>query len=134
MQAEGEARIRQARGLWRATDEGIVDGQRIYPCGAAITQTSGHFDFRGPNDVLTNPDTPLDYLQRVGHMMIADGVPEVIKRTREALRWGSPRVGAGQRVDLMAAARQVAEPGGSITGRVLTAREHPTARSTSAAL
>ncbi|WP_455389663.1 amidohydrolase family protein, partial [Petrachloros mirabilis] len=78
----------------RATDAGMVDGPRIYPSGAAITQTSGHFDFRGPNDVPTNPDTPLDYLQRVGHMMIADGVPEVIKRTREALRMGASQIKA----------------------------------------
>ncbi len=78
----------------RATDEGLVDGPRIYPSGAAITQTSGHFDFRGPNDVPSNPDTPLDYLQRIGHMMIADGVPEVTKRTREALRMGASQIKA----------------------------------------
>ncbi len=81
-------------GVKRATDEGLVDGPRIYPSGAAITQTSGHFDFRGPNDVPSNPDTPLDYLQRVGHMIIADGVPDVIKRTRETLRMGASQIKA----------------------------------------
>ena len=81
-------------GVKRATDEGLVDGPRIYPCLGALTQTSGHFDFRGPNDVPSNPGTPLDYLQRVGHMLIADGVPEVIKRTREVLRMGASQVKA----------------------------------------
>ena len=73
-------------GLKRVTDEGLVIGPRIYPSGAYISQTSGHGDFRGPNDVPENPSLPLDYLQRNGQTLIADGVPEVMKRTREVLR------------------------------------------------
>src|SRR5262249_32272541 len=33
-------------GLKRAIDEGVIDGPRIYPSGAFISQTSGHGDFR----------------------------------------------------------------------------------------
>ncbi len=77
-----------------ATDEGLVDGPRVYPSGGVITQTSGHYDFRGPNVVPSNPGDSLDYLQRVGHMLIADGVPEVIKRTREVLRMGASQIKA----------------------------------------
>src|SRR5215470_7649618 len=33
-------------GLKRAIDEGIVPGPRIFPCGAMITTTGGHGDFR----------------------------------------------------------------------------------------
>jgi len=81
-------------GVKRAIDEGLVKGTRIYPSGAYIGQTSGHGDFRGPNDVPENPATPLDYQQRVGETLIADGVPEVIKRTREVLRMGASQVKA----------------------------------------
>jgi len=81
-------------GVKRAIDEGLAEGPRIYPSGAYIGQTSGHGDFRGPNDVPENPDLPLDYQQRVGNTLIADGVPEVIKRTREVLRMGASQVKA----------------------------------------
>jgi len=76
----------------KATDAGMIDGPRMFTSGAYISQTSGHGDFRGPNDVPSNPGAPLDYSQRVGHTLIADGVPEVIKRTREVLRMGSTQV------------------------------------------
>jgi len=78
----------------RAVDSGLIDGPRMYPSGGYISQTSGHGDFRGPNDVPENPGTPLDYMQRVGHTLIADGVPEVIKRTREVLRMGATQIKA----------------------------------------
>ncbi|MEP9390621.1 amidohydrolase family protein [Mesorhizobium sp. KR9-304] len=81
-------------GVKMAIDTGLVDGPRIYPSGPYIGQTSGHGDFRGPNDVPENPDTPLDYTQRIGHTLIADGVPDVIKRTREALRMGASQIKA----------------------------------------
>lgn len=79
-------------GVKRAIDEGTAEGPRIYPSGAYISQTAGHGDFRGPNDVPTNPGDALDYQQRVGHTLIADGVPEVIRRTREVLRMGATQV------------------------------------------
>jgi len=78
----------------RATDEGLIDGPRVYPSGGYISQTSGHGDFRGPDDVPENPGTPLDYFSRVGHTLIADGKPEVIKRTREVLRMGATQIKA----------------------------------------
>lgn len=78
----------------RAIDEGLAVGTRIYPSGAYIGQTSGHGDFRGPNDVPENPGSALDYQQRVGNTLIADGVPEVIKRTREVLRMGASQIKA----------------------------------------
>jgi len=81
-------------GVKMAIDSGLVDGPRIYPSGPYIGQTSGHGDFRGPNDVPENPGTPLDYSQRIGHTLIADGVPEVIKRSREILRMGASQIKA----------------------------------------
>ncbi|QYJ95918.1 amidohydrolase family protein [Shewanella spartinae] len=81
-------------GVKRAIDEGLVHGPRIYPSGAYISQTAGHGDFRGPNDVPANLGDSLDYQQRVGETLIADGVPEVIKRTREVLRMGASQIKA----------------------------------------
>lgn len=94
----GFTTVRDAGGnafpIARATDSGLIDGPRIYPSGGYISQTSGHGDMRGPNDVPENPGTPLDYIQRVGHTVIADGVPEVTKRTREVLRMGATQIKA----------------------------------------
>jgi len=81
-------------GVKNAIDAGLAEGPRIYPSGPYISQTSGHGDFRGLNDVPENSATPLDYTQRVGHVLLADGVPEVIKRTREALRMGASQIKA----------------------------------------
>lgn len=81
-------------GVKSAIDAGLAQGPRIYPSGPYIGQTSGHSDFRGPNDVPENPGTPLDYTQRVGHTVIADGVPAVIKRSREILRMGASQIKA----------------------------------------
>ena len=79
-------------GIVKATDDGAIDGPRVYPCGGFITQTSGHGDFRSPLDVPSNPGAPLDYFSRVGHTLIADGVPEVMRRTREVLRMGATQI------------------------------------------
>lgn len=81
-------------GLKQAIDEGVIEGPRIYPSGPFISQTSGHGDFRGATDVPTNPGAPLTYHERIGVTLIADGVPEVIKRTREALRMGASQIKA----------------------------------------
>jgi len=75
-------------------DMGITNGPRIYPSGAYISQTAGHGDFRGPNDVPATIGGVLDYEQRVGNTLIANGVPEVIQRTREVLRMGASQVKA----------------------------------------
>jgi imidazolonepropionase-like amidohydrolase len=37
-------------GLKRAIDSGLFPGPRIYPCGAFVSQTAGHGDFRHQND------------------------------------------------------------------------------------
>lgn len=78
--------------LQKLTDAGVYDGPRIFPSGPAISQTSGHTDFRPATAVPADPDAPLIYMERVGHVMVADGVPEVLKRTREALRMGAVQI------------------------------------------
>ncbi len=78
--------------LAKLTDEGVFDGPRIFPSGPAISQTSGHTDFRPATSVPADIDMPLVYMERVGHVIVADGVPEVLKRTREALRMGASQI------------------------------------------
>lgn len=73
-------------------DAGEIKGPRIFPSGPPISQTSGHFDYRGKNDVPANNADPLNYWQRNMLLMTADGVPEVIKRAREVLRMGATQL------------------------------------------
>lgn len=79
-------------GIKQAIDEGLVQGPRIYPSGAAIGQTSGHVDLRGRTDP---PRCWCDYLtpaEKVGVGMIADGVPQVLTAVREQLRLGASQI------------------------------------------
>ncbi|WP_291749504.1 amidohydrolase family protein [Bauldia sp.] len=78
--------------LAKLTDAGMYDGPRIFPSGPAISQTSGHSDWRPATGAPFDIAAPLDYPQRVGHFVVADGVPEVLKRTREALRMGATQI------------------------------------------
>ncbi len=73
-------------------DAGEIPGPRIYPSGPPISQTSGHFDYRAKNDVPANSSDPLSYWERNSLLMRADGVPEVMQRTREVLRMGATQI------------------------------------------
>jgi len=91
----GFTTVREAAGpmfdVARATDEGIIEGPRIFPSGPAISQTSGHMDFRFTRDVPATPDN-LHSFERADQFYIADGVPEVIKRVRENLMQGATQI------------------------------------------
>ena len=78
--------------LKRAIDEGYVKGPRIFPSGATISQTSGHGDFGGPTDVPKDNARPLSYIERSGQTIVADGVDQVLMRTREQLRQGATQI------------------------------------------
>jgi len=77
----------------RAIEEGLAEGPRMYVSGPYVGQTGGHGDFRGPNDVPETIGAPMDYVHRT-HSYIADGVPEVTRRTREILRLGASQIKA----------------------------------------
>jgi len=93
---QGFTSVREASGnsfsLKRAIDQDIYPGPRIYPTGPMISQTSGHADFRPYTAVPAEPDAQLIYISRNGYAAVADGVPEVMKRTREVLRMGASQV------------------------------------------
>ena len=80
-------------GLKRAIDEGIVPGPRIYPCGAFISQTSGHGDLRNPNEPNRYwSKAPLHPMDAQGWALVVDGVPEVLKACRENLKNGASQL------------------------------------------
>ncbi|MFC3628440.1 amidohydrolase family protein [Paracoccus angustae] len=81
-----------AFGLKAAVDRGVVTGPRIFPAGAIISQTSGHGDFRFGNSLPMMPGDPADYASRQGMSALADGVPEVLRRTREQLMKGASQI------------------------------------------
>jgi imidazolonepropionase-like amidohydrolase len=79
-------------GLKRAIDEGFIPGPRIWPSGAGISQTSGHGDFRTLHQLPRAPCDPLHFSEKMGAMAIADGVDEVLRRTREQLMLGASQI------------------------------------------
>lgn len=79
-------------GLKRAIDEGIVDGPRIWPSGAMISQTGGHGDFRMPYEVPAPRNAPLSHGEALNGGVIADGPDEVRKRVREQLMLGASQI------------------------------------------
>ncbi|MBW2370429.1 MAG: amidohydrolase family protein [Deltaproteobacteria bacterium] len=79
-------------GLKNAIDAGYVEGPRIYPSGAAISQTCGHSDFR-QNRAQRHPNVHNDSpFMRQGHFAIADGVPEILRAVRSELFKGASQI------------------------------------------
>ncbi|KAA1188872.1 amidohydrolase family protein [Pseudohalioglobus sediminis] len=81
-----------AMGLQKAIDKGKAVGPRIYPSGPVISQTSGHGEHRHytephPNFEGASPSFFNQHLE-----FLADGVPEVLRATREALRLGASQI------------------------------------------
>jgi imidazolonepropionase-like amidohydrolase len=81
-----------AFGLKMAIDRGAVEGPRIFPSGAMISQTSGHGDFRLLHALPRMPSTPADQTEAGGVAAIADGADEVLRRTREQLMKGASQI------------------------------------------
>ncbi|TDG12433.1 amidohydrolase family protein [Seongchinamella unica] len=73
-------------------DAGELVGPRILPSGPPLSQTSGHLDYRSAQATPTNPGDSLDYWNANLLMLVADGVPELLKRTREILRAGATQI------------------------------------------
>lgn len=77
--------------LKRAIDEGSVTGPRIYPCGAMISQTSGHADYRNVWE-LPGGTGDLSRAEQLGAAAIADGRDAVLRATREQLMKGASQI------------------------------------------
>jgi imidazolonepropionase-like amidohydrolase len=78
--------------LKRAIDEGVIDGPRIYPSGAAISQTGGHGDVRSQSEIPRAVDAPLSQSERIGQTAIADGDDAVLLRVREQFMQGATQI------------------------------------------
>jgi imidazolonepropionase-like amidohydrolase len=79
-------------GLKRAIDEGVIAGPRIYPCGALITITGGHGDFRQAPELPRTVGVPLSRGEQIGAAAIADSPDEVQVRVREQLMLGATQI------------------------------------------
>ena len=80
-------------GLKRAIDTGLLEGPRIYPSGAMISQTSGHGDFRMIYEHShTGCGCELAHTQEIGASWIVDGPDAVTTATRENLRQGASQI------------------------------------------
>lgn len=76
-----------------AIDKGVVPGPRIYPSGTMISQSAGHADHLFPSQpTVFMSDGQPDRLVRSGDMVVVDGVPEVLKATRNQLRRGASQI------------------------------------------
>ena len=79
-------------GLKRAIDEGVITGPRIYPCGALITVTGGHGDFRPASELPRTIGALLSRGEQIGAAAIADSPDEVRVRVREQLMLGATQI------------------------------------------
>lgn len=81
-------------GLKKAIDSKVLNGPRIYPSGAMISQTSGHGDFRLLHEhVHTGCGCgTMAYTEQLGASRIVDGPDAVTMATRENLREGSSQI------------------------------------------
>ncbi len=79
-------------GVKRMIDSGKVPGPRLYPSGAMISQTSGHGDFRMPQDRSRRFGGTVTAGELMGIGFIADGRDEVLTATRENLRAGASQI------------------------------------------
>lgn len=76
----------------RAIDAGKNAGPRIFPSGAMVSQTSGHGDFRAPDEKSRRFGGHVSAAELLGVSFIADGRDEVLTAVRENLRGGASQI------------------------------------------
>ncbi|HRN62148.1 MAG TPA: amidohydrolase family protein [Luteimonas sp.] len=92
----GFTSVRDAGGpifeLKAAIDAGKVQGPRIWPSGAFVSQTSGHGDMRQPHERSRRFFGKPSMAEDMGATFIADGRDEVLTAVRENLRMGASQI------------------------------------------
>lgn len=78
--------------LKQSIDDGTIQGPRIWPSGAMISQTSGHGDLRLPEERSRRFFGPISKAENFGASFIADGTAEVLTAVREILRFGASQI------------------------------------------
>ncbi|ASI91897.1 metal-dependent hydrolase family protein [Vibrio mediterranei] len=79
-------------GLKTSIDNGYALGPRILPSMAAISQTSGHSDYRQNRAQERKGDHEDSPMMKLGAMKVADGRAEVLKAVREQLFMGASQI------------------------------------------
>ncbi len=98
MLMRGVTTMRDAGGntfaLKKAIDEGLINGPRIYPSGAIISQYSGHGDFRPNNPAILPKEWggPVGPGEANGHVMLANGKDQVMAAVRQQLFLGATQI------------------------------------------
>lgn len=75
-----------------AIDTGKIEGPRIWPSGAFVSQTAGHGDFRTPDEKSRRFFGEASKAEKRGITFIADGRAEVLTAVRENLRFGASQI------------------------------------------
>lgn len=80
-------------GLKKAIDGGVLEGPRIFPSGAMISQTSGHGDFRMIYEHAHGGcGCEMAHIEQLGASRIVDGPDAVTAAVRENLRQGASQI------------------------------------------
>lgn len=74
-------------GTWRALEEGLIRGPRLFYAGRGLSQTGGHGDHRGPGEHLLDTHPACSAMST-----IVDGADAVRKAAREELRRGAHHI------------------------------------------
>lgn len=96
MLMRGFTSVRDAGGpifpLKMAIDSDKINGPRVWPSGATISQTAGHGDFRTPEERSRKFFGEPSRAERFNATFIADGRDEVLTAVRENLRFGASQI------------------------------------------
>ena len=96
MLMRGFTSVRDAGGpifpLKKGIDQGKLNGPRVWPSGATISQTAGHGDFRTPEEKSRRFFGEPSRAERFNATFIADGRDEVLTAVRENLRFGASQI------------------------------------------
>lgn len=79
-------------GVKAGIDQGRYPGPRVWPSGATISQTSGHGDFRMPQERSRRFFGQPSRGELLGATFIADGRADVLTAVRENLRFGASQI------------------------------------------
>ncbi len=71
-------------GTWRALEEGVIRGPRLFYAGRALSQTGGHGDRRGPGEHFLDTHPGCCELS-----IVVDGADQVRRAARDELRRGA---------------------------------------------
>ncbi len=74
-------------GTWRALEEGVIRGPRLFYAGRALSQTGGHGDHRGPGEHFLDTHPGCCELS-----IVVDGADQVRRAARDELRRGAHHI------------------------------------------